>query len=41
MENNNIEIILIGETGVRKSLLGNFIFDKKVFQTSDKQYCET
>ena len=38
MEDNNIEIILIGETGVGKSSLGNFLFGKKVFEISDKPY---
>ena len=38
MEDNNIEIILIGETGVGKSSLGNFLFGKKVFEISDEPY---
>ena len=40
MADNNVEIILIGETGVDKSSLGNFILGKKVFETSDNPYCE-
>ena len=40
MADNNVEIILIGETGVDKSSLGNFILDKKVFEISDNPYCE-
>ena len=31
MEDNNIEIILIGESGVGKSSLGNFLYWYKVF----------
>jgi len=38
MEDNNIEIILIGQTGVGKSSLGNFLFGKKVFEISDEPY---
>ena len=38
MEDNNIEIILIGQTGVGKSSLGNFLLGKKVFEISDEPY---
>ena len=38
MEDNNIEIILIGETGVGKSSLGNFLFGKKVFEIYYKSF---
>lgn len=38
MEDNNIEIILIGQTGVGKSSLGNFLLGKKVF---DESYSRT
>lgn len=31
MKGNNVEILLLGETGVGKSSLGNFIFNKEVF----------
>ena len=41
MADNNVEIILIGETGVDKSSLGNFILGKKVFETSNNPCCET
>ena len=41
MEDNNIEIILIGETWVGKSSLWNFLFGKKVFEISDKAYSGT
>ena len=41
MEDNNIEIILIGEAGVGKSSLGNFLFGKKVFIISHKSYSRT
>ena len=38
MEDNNIEIILIGESGVGKSSLGNFLFGKKVFEIYAKSF---
>ena len=36
MENNNIEILLIGKTGHGKSSLGNFLFGQQKFEVFDK-----
>ena len=38
---SEIQLLLIGQTGVGKSSLGNFLLRKDVFQISDKNECCT
>ncbi|EDS88716.1 AIG1 family protein, putative, partial [Entamoeba histolytica HM-1:IMSS] len=40
-EGEQTKLLLIGETGVGKSLLGNFILKKNVFRVSDSTISET